>query len=203
MVMRRLLFGTLIYCVAIAGCDKAQPPPEPQASAPTSAPSPTTQLSGESKDIVLANVPLAMSVPKEWELNDVQGVTALEGPLSEGTAQILISRLTPRSADRTNEWLAAATQPSAGTINSEILEVNGLKVWKHVTRSRATTESDAATSGPADVDWIYTVRVPDGDNVLPCAFNLFGMTESDYQSQAAFVDGIIQTIKRDESQNLP
>jgi len=204
--MRNTSLITIAILISpLAACDNPKPPPvdsstPAQNSAPATAPA--SALSGEKKDLKLGVVPLVLRVPVEWKLNEAGGVMAIEGPLPGASdAEIIISRLTPMNADRTQRWFAAATQPANQEyLTNDVREINGLKVWETATveHGAAPDPQSGATTAPSWISLRFTILVPEGGQTLPCSLGFSGMSRADYTSQKDLIESIIGTVRQVE-----
>jgi hypothetical protein len=204
--MKRVsLLAALGLIQLVVACDKSAPQavdstPAAENSAPAT--EPASSLSGDKMDLKLAVVPLTLHVPVEWKLNEAGGVMAIEGPLPHGDAEIIISRLKPLNAERTQMWFAAATQPADDKqyLTNDVRDINGLKVWETATveHGAASDVQGGATTVPSWVSWRFTILVPQDQGTLPCSLGFAGMSRADYEAQKDFVESIMGTIQRSD-----
>jgi hypothetical protein len=192
----------------VVGCDKphadSSDTTATQQNSGEAAPAVVNALSGDKKDLPLGVVPLTLRVPVEWNLNEAGGVTAIEGPLPQGDAEIVITRLKPMNAERTARWFTAATQPTEGEfLTNDVREINGLKVWETATVEHAATEPGSdATAVASWISWRFTILVPQDQDTLPCSLGFAGMSRGDYESQKDFIESIMGTIRLSDATGM-
>jgi hypothetical protein len=182
------------------GCDK-----QPRSN-PTSADTASTTSGSQEeprKELPLVSMPVILSVPQDWELKPRENPAYLEGAAPDGDVQIALSVLDAMSDNTQRAYITAALDqsrkhPSRIQIHHSTTGI-GWQVLERITyadRSDAPADQSLPATQPSEpLAWSITVFVPLEKKFIPCRFDLFKLTQQQYDDDQQFIESLIDSAK--------
>jgi hypothetical protein len=197
---------TSALMVMLGGCDK-RPQSEAGNAGDTSSGAATTEpvrqvSTAPQVDVPMKIMPLTLTLPAGWKLDPPLYPTFLEGPLQAGDVEISLT-LMDSMGDRNRQLFIA------GAIDESQKHPNRIHVQQLATKSGlATLERTTYLISPGDpeiqpgttlptqqLSWNIIVFVPYHDKVLPCSFDLLGLTQKEFEADQPAIRAIIDSAK--------
>jgi hypothetical protein len=204
--MRRVVFRALAMLMAIAiGCDK-----RPQSDASTSSnqadgatetPTPQVPVAAQ-QNFPLMVVPLTMSIPAGWKLDPPVAPSFLEGPAPSGNLEISLSLMDSMDDRRRKLFIdGALDEHKKHPLRIQVQQLttkSGLQVFERITYARLPgnpATQPAATLPSRQLSWNIVIFVPYQHKIMPCSFDLLGVTQQEYEQDQQMVSSMIDTAR--------
>jgi hypothetical protein len=183
----------------MANCDKQpQTTTGPADAVAATQPAPTE---ASYRTVPIVTMPLRLSLPKGWTLEPPNGPAYLEGTAPGGKVQISLSVLDTLSDAAQKAYIDTAFEQ--GRQHPQRIQVsqstttNGMRLLEKVVyeSDQAGDISAPATRSSEPLSWTLVLFVPFEQRVIPCQFDLFKLSQREYEGDQKFVESIIDSAE--------
>jgi hypothetical protein len=200
--MRRIVLGTLATLVMLmpVGCDKRSessttPDQADQTPAPVQQP-----VSPARQNFSLLIMPLTLSIPAGWKLDPPDKPSFLEGPAPGGDVEISLTIMDAMDDNHhhlfvNGELDQSRLHPSRIRVR-QLTSKTGLPLLERITYVTAPVQSlnSPPTTLPSQLlSWNVIVFVPYRTKIIPCSFDLIGLTQQQYDQDQPLIRALIDT----------